>query len=313
MDWSSFLTDNFIHYVTSGKNTSPGWISIKCPLCGDDPSEHLGCHPSGAWSCWRDASHKGRSPERLVSTLLGISGPQAALLVQAYNQVNPDSFDTPQAATSPSRGRVPFDMATYVGFSEIKKNTLTHKFWNHIKNRGFDDPDAVIYDYCLMCGLTDKYKGRLIIPIFNDKGLVIGWQGRSLRNVEGISRYLTSSPEVKQTVLNLDQIGQGGEVLYICEGPFDAIKIDFFGKPKIRATCTFGVSLSPEQIYLLSGLISKFKRTVLLFDADSAGVVGSFNLSDWLPEITFGNLPEGHKDTDLMNEMEMRRFIDVSN
>src|SRR5262249_2643522 len=149
----------------------------------------------------------------------------------------------------------------------------------YLQGRGFDDPDQVIKDYNLKCCLTGTWKGRLIIPVYDKK--LLGWQGRSIRTVDGVARYLTSHPAVKRNLFNLQNLSSG-EYLYICEGPFDAIKIDFYGKPRIRATCTFGVDFTPEQIHGLYNLRGKFAQLVALFDFDAAGISGGFALNDWL-------------------------------
>src|SRR5262245_59631880 len=82
-DWPQFLTRNRIPFVTEGKNTPRGSIGIKCPFCGvADPSEHMVIRLSGkGWRCWRDQSHSGSSPERLIQALIHCSLAAALELV----------------------------------------------------------------------------------------------------------------------------------------------------------------------------------------------------------------------------------------
>jgi len=304
VNWIELLEDNLIHYVTSGKNTGAGEISIKCPWCGeDDPSQHLGVKlTTGKWNCWRDATHRGASPYRLISALLGVSGAQARLTVQAYSGVAVDSFDAPQAVIgAPDRAIKP------VAWPD-EFEPLRSIFCDYLFRRGIDT--SIADYYCLACCRVGRWKQRIIIPVFDKNFKLLGWQGRAIVEPKKAPRYLTSHEQVKRTVFNLQNISKGGEVLYIVEGPFDAMKIDFYGKPRIRATCSFGVTVTAEQIQILNDLCSKFSKVVLIFDSDSPGIIGGFNLSDWLPNISFGNFPEGHKDLDKMSSEQIRGFLE---
>ena len=143
-----------------------------------------------------------------------------------------------------------------------------------------------------------------------DDLVLLGWQARSLRTVEGVPRYLTYPPTVKRIIYNTQNLTQGGDTLFITEGPFDAIKIDYYGKPRIRATCTFGATLTPEQIGFLFKFGGIFSKVIIMFDNDDAGLAAGFELRDWLPNAKFGQLDQSHKDTDKLTPDEMRRWLD---
>ncbi len=306
MDWISFLTDSFIPYVTSGPNTGRDEISVKCPFCGEnDPSAHMGVNlTTGKWNCWRDATHRGISPYRLISALLGVSKAQATLIVQSYTGAAVDSFDLPQAIIgAPDRAIKP---VVWPDDFETPKGV----FYDYLLGRGFDV--AATDYYCLACCRVGRWKQRVIIPVFDKNFKLLGWQGRAIVEPKKAPRYKTSHPQVKRTVFNLQNLSKGGEVLCVWEGPMDAMKVDFHGKPRVRSTCTFGVDVTSEQILLLNELNGKFSKVILMFDNDSAGTAGGFNLSDWLPNISFGNLPEGHKDTDKLDESQIRGFLKLT-
>ncbi len=325
MDWVSLFEDNFIPYVTSGKNTGKNEISVKCPWCGeDDPSQHLSVNLiSGFWGCWRNREHRGRAPTRLVGALLGVAPTQANLIIQGYTRVNLDEFDNIQ--TSPIQTGPPQPLATQSFATRSPPNrTVPHivtwpddfeplrsYFWDYLFKRGIDN--SIADYYCLACCRVGRWKQRIIIPIFDKNFKLLGWQGRAIVNPKKAPRYLTSHEQVKRTVFNLQNISKGGDVLYIYEGPFDCMRIDYYGKPRIRATCSFGVTVTMEQIQILSELCSKFSRVIVNFDNDSPGVIGGFNLSDWLPNVSFSNFPEGHKDLDKMSPEQIRRYLNVSN
>ncbi len=121
--------------------------------------------------------------------------------------------------------------------------------------------------------LYDKFKGRLIFPIFDQMGRVIGFGGRALQS-EQVPKYL-NSPETS--------IYSKGKVLYglshakkamkesdkviIVEGYFDLISLYQAGVENVVASS--GTALTSDQI----GLIKRFtKNIVSCFDTDSAGI-----------------------------------------
>ncbi len=82
-DWVKFLEFNNIEYITRGPNLARQNLGIQCPFCGEeDPSAHMGISLLGhGWSCWRNKSHSGRQPHRLIQKLLGCSWQEANALV----------------------------------------------------------------------------------------------------------------------------------------------------------------------------------------------------------------------------------------
>src|SRR6185437_6997309 len=84
-DWERFFDIRGIPYVTSGHNARRGVIGVACPMCGDDPSHHMGVSVSGTdwWHCWRDENnHRGKSPHRLIMAFLGCSYEEASALLR---------------------------------------------------------------------------------------------------------------------------------------------------------------------------------------------------------------------------------------
>lgn len=317
MDWIQFLEDNNIHYVSRGSNTKRGEISIQCPICGeDDQSQHLGISlTSENWGCLRNQEHRGHKPGYLVATLLGCSTAQARLIVDQYSKPDPSNLDealstlhspepTTPAQAMPSQ--FPED------FREIRSSGTTSKFWRYLAHRGFLlDVDQVIEDYNLKCCLTDRWKDRIILPLYQDQKL-IGWTARAITKVVNAPRYLSSSDAIKQTVFNEDELQQGGRLLFVTEGPFDALKLDFYGKLLgARATCVFGVVMTIDQISIVSGLCRKFNRVVLLYDKEAVGAASS--VIDWLPSrnVVMGQVPDQYKDPGELSADAVARLVEV--
>jgi hypothetical protein len=317
-DWVQFLTDHDVEWVTRGPNTRRGEVSVKCPWCGeDDPSQHLGISLStDNWGCLRNMAHRGHSANYLIQGLLGCSSSQASLLSKQYNQADPETLDEVIATLGgkveppkpKQRVRLPVEC------QPISFTNHTKPYWVYLRsNRRFDDPTLVCQLYNLRCCTTGKYRGRIIIPAYKGRKLV-GFQGRLIdaRGYYDVVRYLSSSEELKQHVFNYDHASQGGDTLYITEGPFDALRLDFFGRDSgtARAVCTFGTSLTTNQITELNELSKKFRKTVLLFDADATAA--KFSLIDWLPRAVVGQLPEGVKDPGDLTQRQLKELFNAS-
>jgi DNA primase catalytic core, N-terminal domain len=304
MKWSEFFTDHFIEFVTSGPLTTRGHLEIKCPMCGDnDPSLHMGINiANDHWYCWRDKSHRGTNPEYLIGRLLGISKAQAKLLVQAYAGGHIDDFNAPAALT---KGPQPIVAVTWPD----EFQPPTERYLDYIRNRGFDNPVKMSSYYNIECCQVGRWKQRLIIPILTNDMQIVGWQGRAITPTKKAPKYLTSHQQVKRSIFNLQNI-KGGDFLIVCEGAFDSFKIDWYGKPRFRATCTFGVNPTLDQILQIKELMPLFKKTIVLFDSDSAGLSGGFHLSDWLPAVKLSPLPATNSDPGSMNKVEVRRYLD---
>lgn len=317
MDWPAFLADHDIPFVTRGNNTKRGEVSVQCPWCGDDdPSQHLGISLTTAnWGCLRSAQHRGHAPHNLIAALLGCSTPQAKLTAAAYSVADPDSLSgtlemltRTSAAPRPVTGPLP-PVVWPIEAQAIKSSGGTARFWRYLKGRHFDNVADLVSRYHLRCATTGEQKDRIIIPLRHESRLV-GWTGRAIQPTINAPRYLSSGPAVKRLVFNEDELWAGGKVLYVVEGPFDALKLDYYGEPfGVRATCLFGVTMTIEQVATLRQLRRYFKRVVILLDR--AAIEPAFDALDWLqgPNVTIGSLPEQFKDPGEMNRDEVETFI----
>jgi DNA primase len=193
----------------------------------------------------------------------------------------------------------------------IKPTGLTAKFWRYLARRGFDDVQALIEQYDLSCSMVGKYKDRIIIPFYQG-GEQIGWTSRAMIDPIDAPRYLSSDAAIKQTVFNEDELFLGGQTLILVEGPFDALKIDFYGQVSgVRATCTFGTSISIEQLVKLTQLCRCFRKVIIFFDHDA--IEPSFHASDWLnaPNVSIGQLPNNTKDPGEMSRSQVEKLIRI--
>ncbi|MEK6334341.1 MAG: DNA primase [Acidobacteriota bacterium] len=122
-------------------------------------------------------------------------------------------------------------------------------------------------------GSYDRFRGRLVFPVFDAQGKPIAFGGRTLEP-EGEPKYL-NSPETSAYTkgrhlfgLNLsrDEIRRHGFAILV-EGYLDLIVPYQFGVRNVVAS--LGTALTPEQVKL----IGRFARKVVVnYDGDRAGV-----------------------------------------
>jgi DNA primase catalytic core len=152
----------------------------------------------------------------------------------------------------------------------------------------------------------DAFRHRLVFPIRNVTGRVIGFAGRALSD-EDTPKYLnvTNTPlyDKSKVLYNLDRakgvLREEGAV--VVEGYMDVIGLATAGVTNTVATC--GTAMTPEHVKLLSRYTDRF---YLAFDGDEAGMravwsAGTLFLRAGL-DCRVVALPEGVDPDDLVRE-----------
>ena len=118
-------------------------------------------------------------------------------------------------------------------------------------------------------GVHDVFRNRLMFPVIDIRGNVIGFSGRILG--DGEPKYLNSreTPVFSKSrnlfALNLAKKSKNGYIL-LTEGNIDVVSLHQAGFDS--AVASLGTSLTPEQ----ARLISRFTQTVVIaYDNDAAG------------------------------------------
>jgi DNA primase len=122
-------------------------------------------------------------------------------------------------------------------------------------------------------GRYDRFRGRVIFPILDPSGRVLGFGGRQLDDEDGTPKYLNTSETPvyrKSRVLfglpqALDAIRSAGRVVVV-EGYFDVLALHRAGIEQVVAPC--GTALTSDH----GKRIRRYApEVVLLFDGDEAG------------------------------------------
>lgn len=150
-------------------------------------------------------------------------------------------------------------------------------------------------EYLVKTGLTiekdekkryDRFRARVIFPIYNLSGRVVGFGGRILTKEENKPKYV-NSPESE--IYNKSNVLYGlnlakGEIIrqdkcYLVEGYTDVISMYKAGIENVVSSS--GTALTVDQIRL----IKRFTKNItILYDGDQAGIMASFRGIDLILE-----------------------------
>lgn len=131
---------------------------------------------------------------------------------------------------------------------------------------------------------ADRFRERVMFPIFSNSGRCLGFGGRVLKSAEKTAKYI-NSPETEiyhksQIVFGLFQAKKEivkQDVCYLVEGYTDVVSLFQNGIENVVASS--GTALTQEHIRLIKRFTT---HIVLLFDGDSAGINASLRSIDMI-------------------------------
>lgn len=132
--------------------------------------------------------------------------------------------------------------------------------------------------------MYDRFRARLIFPIHNLTGMVIGFGGRTLRTEGNIPKYVNSpESEIYSKSKSLYGLYQAKSAIlaknecYLVEGYTDVIALHQAGIENVVASS--GTSLTQDQIKM----ISRYTPNItILYDGDEAGLKAAFRGIDMI-------------------------------
>jgi len=162
--------------------------------------------------------------------------------------------------------------------------------------------------------LYDRFRGRVMFPIHNFTGRVIGFGGRTLKTDKNVPKYV-NSPESdiyhKSNVLyglfHAKKAIRDTDNCYLVEGYADVLMVHQAGIENVVASS--GTSLTTEQIRL----IARFTKNVtILYDGDAAGIKASLRGLDMILEeglnVKVVLFPDGHDPDSYIREVGSSAF-----
>jgi len=165
----------------------------------------------------------------------------------------------------------------------------------------------------------DRFRDRIIFPIFDINMQVIGFGGRVMD--DSLPKYL-NSPETPLYSKSRSLYGlhmakrkcrEKGTV-FIVEGYFDCLTLHQHGIE--NSVATLGTSLTPEHVQILRGFIGKNGRVVLVYDSDMAGIKAAQRsiavFDKGYVDANIVILPVGHDPDSYLLEFGAESFISLA-
>ena len=197
--------------------------------------------------------------------------------------------------------------------------------WDAFRNvaikSGFNDDELVLTGLAVRnsdgTGVYDRFRNRLIFPIWDLAGNVIAFGGRALGDID--PKYL-NSPEtplyIKSKILypiyHTKRAIQKKKLAVLCEGYMDALALAQNRFTYVVASC--GTALTDSQAHLLKRFTEK---VVVAYDGDSAGQEASLKSISVLVgqgiDVFIAQLSGGEDPDSFIKKFGAEKFADLLN
>ena len=264
------------------------------------------------WKCWSDREHRGRKPHKLIKALTGCSWERAAEIAGEPSVIPTNFLEQVRHSLDNREAIVTHDPKMPEEFKPISRAKHACAPYNrYLIGRGLPAIERMQGRYDLRYAIRGPFQGRIIFPI-RFRGKLVTWTGRAISPLASL-RYLTldtheAAGPITDYLLWYDQLMiVKAHTIVLCEGPFDAIKLNELGlEYGLAATCFFTSSPSPRQISLLHELLARFKRKILLLDQSMLSMSLRVALELSALGVERGQLPTGFKDPGELSEAEVK-------
>ncbi len=181
-----------------------------------------------------------------------------------------------------------------------------HKLHYYMKSLGYSDAElkeAALISTRDGTRFFDKFRNRVMFPVFDEQRRVIAFGGRTLSDDKRIPKYLNSDEtpvfQKRKTLFALNYAKKSAaDYFIICEGYMDVIAMHRAGFDS--AVASLGTAITAEQAQLLSKRGKK--KVVLSYDSDAAGQKATSRAIGLFMQTAFENVTvlkiEGAKDPD---------------
>lgn len=168
-------------------------------------------------------------------------------------------------------------------------------------------------------GYYDRFRDRIVFPIFDTAGQVIGFGGRVTD--DALPKYL-NSPETPLYNKSRSLYGihrarttcRRTGLVYLVEGYFDLLSLHQFGVE--NSVATLGTSLTADHVRVLKGCVGESGKAVLVYDSDAAGIKAAQRSVDVFQkgfmDARILVLPKGHDPDSFLMEFGPGDFLKAS-
>ena len=207
-----------------------------------------------------------------------------------------------------------------LGFNQDKRD-IYYKLKNKYSENTLKDTGLFYYDEKIN-KFVEKFRNRLIFPIYNVTNNPIGVGGRIIENKNYLAKYINSpeTPFFKKgsnlyNLNNVRSLSNNHDTVFLVEGYMDVIGL---AKNNIfNSVASLGTALTERQINILYQF---FDHIVICFDSDVSGInaakrASENSIKDLQPnkKISFLFLPEKEDPDTFVNKNGKEYFLKYSN
>ena len=154
----------------------------------------------------------------------------------------------------------------------------------------------------------DKFRGRVMFPIFNVKGKIIAFGGRIIEKKDNAPKYL-NSPETlvfnkSETLYGLNIARKNirnNEKLILVEGYMDVIMLHKYGIK--NAVAALGTSFTNQHAKIIKRYVNEL---IICFDSDTAGIKATYraikNIGSEIEKVKVIELEKGYDPDDFIKK-----------
>lgn len=260
------------------RSNGAGWYQLNCKVCNDhgrkgpraafrfeDAGNTVGYH---CFNCGHAATFSletSKLPSRAfrqVLTAFNVPVDQFKLWSlerMSKGTVTAETYEARKIRKS-RQPKVIQPMSAFYELTDDPDDDLAQVAIDYLTSRGIDWRDQVYYLSAPTGGVTDRWYGRLIIPVYK-QGQMIFYSGRDLTD-SFPRKYIHASVERQAVLYGFDNIldHERTDPLLIFEGWFDAASVD--------GIAVFGRTITDEQAFWLN---RPPRQKIIVPDRDGAG------------------------------------------
>ncbi len=221
------------------------------------------------------------------------------------------------------------DALSYLKSRRLDEHTLSYFEIGYAPKTGnllFENLSKDFHDFELVnlglvnknqSGYFDVFRNRIMFPVHNEAGKVVGFSGRVFNNEENTGKYVNSAQTdlfVKSDILyNLDKaipFINTNKRLVLMEGFFDVIAAHLAGVKE--CVCSMGTALTANQAKLIKKYTDK---VVICYDGDDAGLRATYKALVLLGQIgldvSVALMPDGMDPDDFIKKHGADSFRNI--
>ncbi len=256
-----------------------------------------------------ELKHSGFGAEGKKTQLYEINREAAAFFYRRFTKEQNTAI-----AYMSSRGLEPGVMRKFgIGYADGEWQSL----YDFLKEKGYDDEVLISLGLVSRSNnrIYDKFRDRVIFPIINTRGKVIGFGGRAIG--DGTPKYLNSpeSPvfQKKNNLYGLNLTRQDinrEDCAILVEGYMDVISLYQHGVRNVSAS--LGTALTENQAAMLKRYTD---NVVLAYDADEAGQAAAMRGMDILYgagcKVKVLHIPDGKDPDEFIGKNGKDAFLEL--